>query len=164
MMNAVKESSKDVQAKVLGVVLFGYTKNKQTNSGIPGFPKNRVAVYCSKSDGVCKGTLSVTGGHFSYMGDGTYALEQLRADVGRVRSKGHCLPCRANKQWGRRKRWGRITRGWGWEAGWEAGWKAGWKAGWERLEREEAEAVVVLSVIATFVQQVLIRNKMKFRR
>jgi cutinase len=72
MMNAVKESSKDVQAKILGVVLFGYTKNKQTNSGIPGFPKNRVAVYCSKSDGVCKGTLSVTGGHFSYMGDGTY--------------------------------------------------------------------------------------------
>jgi len=73
MMNAVKESSKDIQAKILGVVLFGYTKNKQTNSGIPGFPKNRVAVYCSKSDGVCKGTLSVTGGHFSYMGDGSGA-------------------------------------------------------------------------------------------
>jgi len=71
MMNAVKESSKDVQARILGVVLFGYTKNKQTNSGIPGFPQNRVAVYCSKGDGVCKGTLAVTAGHFSYMSDGS---------------------------------------------------------------------------------------------
>ena len=71
MMNAVKESPKQVQDKIVGVVLFGYTKNKQTNSGIPGFPKSRVAVYCSKGDGVCKGTLAVTGGHFSYMADGT---------------------------------------------------------------------------------------------
>jgi cutinase len=71
MMNAVKESPKNVQDRIVGVVLFGYTKNKQTNSGIPGYPKNRVAVYCSKGDGVCKGTLSVTGGHFSYMADGT---------------------------------------------------------------------------------------------
>jgi cutinase len=72
MMNAVKESSKQIQDKIVGVVLFGYTKNAQTKSGIPGFPKNRVAVYCSKGDGVCKGTLAVTGGHFSYMADGTW--------------------------------------------------------------------------------------------
>jgi len=87
MMNAVKESSKDVQAKILGVVLFGYTKNKQTNSGIPGFPQNRVAVYCSKGDGVCKGTLAVTGGHFSYMSDGS-GPKSIAFLVGQINGKG----------------------------------------------------------------------------
>jgi cutinase len=71
MMNAVKGLSPNVKKKVVGVVLFGYTKNAQTKSGIPTYPKDQVAVYCSKSDGVCGGTLAVTAGHFSYMGDGS---------------------------------------------------------------------------------------------
>jgi len=87
MMNAVKESPKNVQDKIVGVVLFGYTKNKQTNSGIPGFPKNRVAVYCSKSDGVCGGTLAVTGGHFSYMGDGS-GPKSIAFLVNQINSRG----------------------------------------------------------------------------
>jgi cutinase len=71
MMNAVKGLSANVKKKVAGVVLFGYTKNAQTKSGIPTYPKDNVAVYCSKSDGVCGGALAVTLGHFSYMGDGS---------------------------------------------------------------------------------------------
>jgi len=71
MMNAVKGLPENIKKKVVGVVLFGYTKNAQTKSGIPTYPKDQVSVYCSKSDGVCGGTLAVTAGHFSYMGDGS---------------------------------------------------------------------------------------------
>jgi len=71
MMNAVKGLPENIKKKVVGVVLFGYTKNAQTKSGIPTYPKDQVSVYCSKSDGVCGGTLAVTPGHFSYMGDGS---------------------------------------------------------------------------------------------
>jgi cutinase len=61
----------DLKRKVAGVVLFGYTKNAQTKSSIPNYPKEKVKVFCSSGDGVCGGTLAVTGGHFSYMGDGS---------------------------------------------------------------------------------------------
>ncbi|TID15288.1 hypothetical protein E6O75_ATG08541 [Venturia nashicola] len=71
MMNAVSKLPPELQSKVLAVTLFGYTKNGQQKGGIPNYPKEKVAVYCSKSDGVCAGKLNVTGGHFSYMGDGS---------------------------------------------------------------------------------------------
>jgi len=71
MMNAVKDSAPNVKDRIAGVVLFGYTKNAQTKSGIPTYPKEKVRVYCSSSDGVCGGTLLVTPGHFSYMADGS---------------------------------------------------------------------------------------------
>jgi cutinase len=71
MMNAVGKLPEDLKKKVVGVVLFGYTKNAQTKSSIPGYPKENVKVFCSSGDGVCGGTLLVTIGHFSYMGDGS---------------------------------------------------------------------------------------------
>ncbi|KAF2400705.1 cutinase-domain-containing protein [Trichodelitschia bisporula] len=71
MMNAISKLPEDVKNRVVGVVLFGYTKNGQQKSGIPNYPKDRVSVYCSASDGVCGGQLMVTAGHFSYMGDGS---------------------------------------------------------------------------------------------
>src|ERR1700759_679851 len=71
MMNAVSKLPEDVKKRVVGVVLFGYTKNGQTKSSIPNYPKENVMVLCSKSDGVCGGALLVTAGHFSYMGDGS---------------------------------------------------------------------------------------------
>jgi cutinase len=70
-MNAVSKLPEDVKKAVVGVVLFGYTKNGQTKSSIPNYPKENVMVLCSKSDGVCGGALLVTAGHFSYMGDGS---------------------------------------------------------------------------------------------
>jgi len=70
-MNTVSKLPENIKSKVAGVVLFGYTKNAQQRSGIPGYPKERVKVFCSASDGVCGGTLAVTAGHFSYMGDGS---------------------------------------------------------------------------------------------
>jgi len=71
MMNAVSKLPENVKQKIAGVVLFGYTKNAQQKSGIPNFPKEKVKVLCSSSDGVCGGALLVTAGHFSYMGDGS---------------------------------------------------------------------------------------------
>jgi cutinase len=70
MMNAVSTVPSNVRDKIKGVVLFGYTKNAQKRGGIPNYPKNRVRVFCAKSDGVCGGTLLVTAGHFAYMGNG----------------------------------------------------------------------------------------------
>jgi cutinase len=71
MMNAISTLPPNIQAKVVGTVLFGYTKNAQKNGGIPNYPQSRVRVYCSEGDGVCFGQLRVTAGHFSYMRDGS---------------------------------------------------------------------------------------------
>jgi cutinase len=71
MENAISKLAQNIKNRVVGVVLFGYTKNKQTRSGIPGYPKERVRVFCSSSDGVCGGALLVTLGHFSYLMDGS---------------------------------------------------------------------------------------------
>jgi len=84
MMNAVSKVPANVRDRIKGVVLFGYTKNAQKKGGIPNYPKNRVRVFCAKSDGVCGGTLLVTAGHFAYMnnGDGPKAIAFL---VGQLR-------------------------------------------------------------------------------
>jgi len=71
MMNAISKLPEAAKSKVAGVVLFGYTKNAQTKSSIPNYPKENVKVFCSSGDGVCGGSLLVTIGHFSYMADGS---------------------------------------------------------------------------------------------
>jgi cutinase len=71
MMNTISKLPENIKNKVVGVVLFGYTKNGQQKGGIPNYPKQNVLVLCSSSDGVCGGQLLVTIGHFSYMGDGS---------------------------------------------------------------------------------------------
>jgi len=71
MMNSISKLPADIKSKLVGVVLFGYTKNGQQKGGIPDYPKEKIQVYCSSSDGVCGGALLVTLGHFSYMADGS---------------------------------------------------------------------------------------------
>lgn len=71
MMNAISKLPDGVRSKILGVVLFGYTKNGQQKGGIPNYPKEKVKVFCSSGDGVCGGALMVTIGHFSYLMDGS---------------------------------------------------------------------------------------------
>jgi len=89
MMNAVKGLPANIKQKVLGGVLFGYTKNKQTGGSIPNYPKDRVKVFCDETspgrfgDGVCGGTLNVNAGHMVYMrnGDGKKAVAFLKSKI-----------------------------------------------------------------------------------
>lgn len=69
--NAITKLDSSTKNKVLGILLYGYTKNAQTRSSIPGFPSDRVKVFCRIDDGVCGGALLVTAGHFGYLADGT---------------------------------------------------------------------------------------------
>lgn len=71
MHATVGKLPKDVQERIAVGVLFGDTRNKQDKSQVPGFPKEKVEVYCDKNDGVCGGALNVNAGHFVYTVDGT---------------------------------------------------------------------------------------------
>ena len=53
--------------QVVGATLFGYTKNRQNNGAIPGYPRERTAVYCETFDAVCWGTLFILPDHFFYV-------------------------------------------------------------------------------------------------
>jgi cutinase len=68
---AVQAMPAAMQAKVSGVVFYGYTKNQQTNGMLPGYPQNQLKVFCRPDDGVCGGQLDVTAGHLAYSNDGT---------------------------------------------------------------------------------------------
>jgi cutinase len=58
-----------IKKKVMGVALFGDTRNKQDAGHIPNFPQDRSRVWCNPNDGVCGGGLNVNAGHLSYSGN-----------------------------------------------------------------------------------------------
>jgi cutinase len=67
MHNVISRSlSPAIKAKIVGVALFGDTRNKQDGGHIPNFPKDKSRVWCNPSDGVCGGQLNVNAGHLSY--------------------------------------------------------------------------------------------------
>jgi cutinase len=70
MNAAISESDVATKDRILGVVLFGYTKNAQNRGKIDDFPSNKVKTYCALTDGVCGGALLVTAGHFVYVSNG----------------------------------------------------------------------------------------------
>jgi cutinase len=88
--NAISALSAEIKARIAGVVLFGYTKNGQTKSSIPNFPKEKVKVLCRADDGVCGGALLVTAGHFGYLmdGSGTTATNFLVQQINAMKSSG----------------------------------------------------------------------------
>lgn len=47
---SIEKLSPAVRNRILGVVLFGYTQNKQLNGGVPGLPQDRVKVFCNVSN------------------------------------------------------------------------------------------------------------------
>ena len=102
MTGSVGELDDDVKSTVAGVVLYGDTRNKQENGGskeplppemiasptltsplfpVPGYPKDKVKVYCAATDGVCGGALLVTAGHLAYMDDVSDAADWLEGKI-----------------------------------------------------------------------------------
>ena len=90
MHNAVSSLPANVKAKLVAGVMFGDTRNRQDRGQIPNFPRDKVTIYCTASDGVCKGGLSVTGGHFAYIGngDGPKAIAFLKSKIDATGLKG----------------------------------------------------------------------------
>jgi len=63
---AISDLDATVRNKVVGTVLFGYTKNQQNRGAIPNYPSDRLKVFCATGDLVCTGTLTITAAHLSY--------------------------------------------------------------------------------------------------
>lgn len=69
MASAISGLSSTVMNQIKGVVLYGYTKNKQNGGRIPNFPAEKTKVICETGDLVCDGTLIVTVAHLLYLDD-----------------------------------------------------------------------------------------------
>ncbi|KAK3081341.1 hypothetical protein LTS18_007705 [Coniosporium uncinatum] len=94
MLNAIESMTAEQKARIAGVVLFGYTKNKQENGEIPGFPVDKLKVFCRPDDGVCGGALVVTAGHLGYSSDGSIgqAVDFLSEKVASFNGTGVASP------------------------------------------------------------------------
>jgi cutinase len=80
---AIPKLSETIRAQIKGVVLFGYTKNKQNNGGIKSYPTENVKVFCAPGDLVCSGTLTVTAAHFTYFDEAAGPAPQfLESKIG----------------------------------------------------------------------------------
>jgi len=94
MLNAIESMTAEQKARIAGVVLFGYTKNKQENGEILGFPADKLKVFCRPDDGVCGGALVVTAGHLGYSSDGSIgqAVDFLSEKVASFNGTGVASP------------------------------------------------------------------------
>lgn len=70
--------------RIGAVVLFGYTLNLQLGGGIPGFPDNKIEVFCNIGDLVCVGTLTITAAHLTYGTKTGDAVDFIYGKLGRL--------------------------------------------------------------------------------
>ncbi|RHZ56406.1 cutinase family protein [Aspergillus thermomutatus] len=79
--NAIQALDSDLEAKVKGVVLFGFTRNVVDKGQIPGYPTDQTKIYCAFGDLVCDNTLIITPAHLSYGVDAGDAAKFLASKV-----------------------------------------------------------------------------------
>ncbi|KAM5342174.1 hypothetical protein ACJ41O_015205 [Fusarium nematophilum] len=82
MSNALSQVSSTIKDQVKGVVLFGYTKNKQNGGRIPDFPTDKTEIYCNDGDSVCEGGLFILPAHFFYIIDSS--VDAPRYLIGKI--------------------------------------------------------------------------------
>lgn len=80
---AIPKLDAALRERVVGTVLFGYTKNLQNRGGINNYPPSNLKVYCAVGDLVCTGTLTITAAHFSYLDEALGPAPQfLQSKIG----------------------------------------------------------------------------------
>jgi cutinase len=67
--NAISELDEVVRKNIVGVTLFGYTKNLENKAQIPNYPPERTVVFCEYADAVCLGIMIPVTSHFFYADD-----------------------------------------------------------------------------------------------
>jgi cutinase len=77
MDGSIQALPASIQAKITGVVLFGFTRNTQDGGRIPNYPTNQTKVFCATGDLVCDGTLVITAAHLTYGLDAAAAASFL---------------------------------------------------------------------------------------
>lgn len=83
MAGAIPKLDAALRERVVGTVLFGYTKNQQNRGGIQNYPASNLKVYCAAGDLVCTGTLTITAAHFSYNDEASGPAAQfLQSKIG----------------------------------------------------------------------------------
>lgn len=65
----IRDLDASIREKVVGTVLFGYTKNEQNDGQIPNYPSDRLLVFCNFGDLVCEGQLIIAAPHLAYGDD-----------------------------------------------------------------------------------------------
>lgn len=81
---AIRDLNPSIRDKIVGVVLFGYTKNQQNDGMIVNYPSNRLRIYCHNNDLVCNGGLLTLPNHYDYGGEAEgpaseFLANQIRA-------------------------------------------------------------------------------------
>jgi cutinase len=74
---SIEDLTTSVRNKVVGTVLFGYTKNLQNLGRIPNYPRERTEVFCNVGDLVCTGSLIVAAPHLAYQSDASGPAPQF---------------------------------------------------------------------------------------
>lgn len=81
MATSISGLPSNIQNQIRGVVLYGYTKNKQNGGRIPNYPPDRTLVICKSDDLVCKGTLIIVASHLEYGSDAGRGADFLTSKI-----------------------------------------------------------------------------------